>query len=117
MIRKHLTALSAAAILAAACGSDTPPAVDDTTLETPPVMTDYTALTLPELAEALESGNVTSEMLVTAYLQRIEAIDENGPAINAVLSINPDAIEQARGIDARRAAGDGYQEVIESVQA
>ncbi|HBH91123.1 amidase [Ponticaulis sp.] len=106
MIRKHLTALSAAAILAAACGTDTTPAADETTPETPPVMTDYTALTLPELAEALEAGNVTSEMLVTAYLQRIDAVDENGPAINAVLSLNPDAIEQARAIDARRAAGE-----------
>ena len=108
MIRKHLSTLSAAALLAAACSPSTSENVSEPTVGVvPPAATvDYTSYTLPELAALLDAGEITSEALVTAYLTRIEAIDENGPAINAILSLNPDALEQAREIDARRAAGD-----------
>jgi len=103
MLRKHLSALSAAALLLAACGSETAEPVVEETAE---VSVDWTKSTLPELVAYLEAGEVTSEALVMAYLQRIEAVDESGPTINSILSLNPDAIEQARAIDARRAAGE-----------
>ena len=64
------------------------------------------AKTLPELAAALQAGEVTSEALVQAYLDRIETIDRNGPTLQSVLAINPDALEQARGLDAKRANGE-----------
>ncbi len=66
----------------------------------------WTAKTLPELAEALNSGAVTSEALVTAYLARIEALDKNGPHLQAILSLNPEALSIAKELDARRAAGE-----------
>lgn len=103
MLRKHLSALSAAALLLAACGSETAEPVVEETAE---VSVDWTKSTLPELVAYLEAGEVTSEALVMAYLQRIDAVDESGPTINSILSLNPDAIEQARAIDARRAAGE-----------
>ena len=76
MLRKHLSALSAAALLLAACGSETAEPVVEETAE---VSVDWTKSTLPELVAYLEAGEVTSEALVMAYLQRIDAVDESGP--------------------------------------
>ena len=64
------------------------------------------AKTLPELAEDLKSGRVSSEELTELYLARIEAIDRAGPRLQAVLALNPDALAQARAADARRGAGE-----------
>ncbi len=67
---------------------------------------DLLAKSLPEIAEALQSGEVTSESLVQDYLARIEAVDRSGPTLQSVLAINPDALEIARALDAKRAAGE-----------
>ncbi len=72
---------------------------------------DYTAhgllaKPLPEIAAALQSGEVTSEALVSQYLKRIEEIDRAGPTLQSVLALNPDALTEARARDAKRAAGD-----------
>ena len=61
--------------------------------------------TLSENAADLAAGRTTSEALVQAYLSRIAAIDDAGPAIRAVIVTNPDIIAQARALDAERAAG------------
>ena len=53
----------------------------------------------------LAAGLVTSEGLVQAYLERIAAIDDAGPALNSILAINPDALAAARVLDAERRAG------------
>jgi amidase len=66
----------------------------------------WPAKTLPELAGALRSGEVSSEELVTAYLDRIERIDRNGPTLQSVLTLNPSALADARALDARHAAGE-----------
>lgn len=58
-----------------------------------------------ELAEAMARGETTAEGLVLAYRARIRAIDLEGPALRAVLALNPAALEQARALDAERAAG------------
>lgn len=60
---------------------------------------------IAELRADLESGAVTSEQLVQAYLDRIAAIDDAGPTLNSVITLNPQALEQARALDAERAAG------------
>lgn len=62
--------------------------------------------TLPEIAEALDDGDVTSETLVEAYLARIELIDKNGPRLQSIISLNPNALVEARELDRRRDAGD-----------
>ena len=66
----------------------------------------WASKTLPELAEALRNGDVTSEELVTTYLARIEAVDNSGPKLQSVLALNPNALDDARALDARRAAGE-----------
>jgi len=63
---------------------------------------DWVGKTLPELSDALSSGDVTSSSLTRSYLDRIETIDRSGPHLQSVLSINPDAIAQAEASDARR---------------
>jgi amidase len=57
---------------------------------------------IAELKRDLDSGATTSEALVKAYVERIDAIDRNGPRIRSVLTLNPDALAQARKLDAER---------------
>ncbi|MEO1660829.1 MAG: amidase [Pseudomonadota bacterium] len=64
------------------------------------------AKTLPELSDALTAGEMTSADLVAAYLARIDSVDRNGPTLQAVLSLNPNAMSEAEASDARRAAGE-----------
>src|SRR3990172_9052860 len=58
--------------------------------------------TIPELQEAMESGEVTSRELVRQYLERIEALDRGGPALNSLIYINPRALEEADALDRER---------------
>ncbi|WP_195840613.1 amidase [Arthrobacter sp. BL-252-APC-1A] len=69
-------------------------------------MFDVVEAGIAELREALESGKTTSEELVLAYLARIEAYDQSGPQLNAVVVRNPEALAEARASDARRARGE-----------
>ncbi len=50
----------------------------------------------------MQAGQVTSRQLVDAYLARIEAYDEQGPALNAIAALNPRARETAAALDAER---------------
>jgi len=67
---------------------------------------DWTAKTLPELSEALSSESLTSQELTQAYLDRIATVDRAGPRLQSVLSLNPDAMSQAKASDDRRANGE-----------
>ncbi|MEL6790283.1 MAG: amidase [Pseudomonadota bacterium] len=60
---------------------------------------------LPTLAAKLRGGDITSEALVSAYLARINAIDRAGPQLQSVLTVNPDALRDARALDALLADG------------
>jgi amidase len=55
---------------------------------------------IEQLRLALDSGHITSEQLVRYYLDRIERFDKNGPHINALITLNPEILEQARRSDA-----------------
>ncbi|MGB5077872.1 MAG: amidase family protein, partial [Sphingorhabdus sp.] len=58
-----------------------------------------------ELADGIDDGAINSEAIVSAYLDRIAAVDDSGPMLNAVIAIFPDALEQARAMDAELRAG------------
>ncbi len=62
-------------------------------------------LTIDDLQARMRDGRESSSTLVNQYLDRIEAIDKHGPAINAILELNPDAHTIARQRDAERKAG------------
>jgi Asp-tRNA(Asn)/Glu-tRNA(Gln) amidotransferase A subunit family amidase len=61
--------------------------------------------TIPEIQAAMARGETTAEELVRQYLARIEAFDHSGPQLNAMIHINPRAIEEAAALDRERAAG------------
>jgi amidase len=65
---------------------------------------ELTHATIAEINAAFDSGALTSERLVELCLARIAAYDEAGPMINAVLLLNPAAIETARALDTERQA-------------
>ena len=58
-----------------------------------------------ELGAMMARGELTSRALTERYLQRIAAMDKHGPAINAVIELNPDAAAIAAAMDAERKAG------------
>jgi amidase len=61
-------------------------------------------LDAPTLAAEIAAGNVSAERVTRAALTRIAALDDAGPKLNAIIEINPDAIEIARELDRRFAA-------------
>jgi len=56
--------------------------------------------TIAEVHSAYASRQLTCRQLVEMYLDRIETYDKRGPAINAVITINPDALNEADRLDA-----------------
>lgn len=65
---------------------------------------DLQTATLAEINAAMDAGALTAEKLVSLYLARIAAYDRAGPRINAVITLNPRALETARALDVERAA-------------
>ncbi len=63
---------------------------------------DLDAATIADLNAAFDAGTLTSEQLVKRYLARIAAYDREGPAIHAVITLNPDALATARALDVER---------------
>jgi len=62
-------------------------------------------MTLAEASMQLAAGSLSAEALTQAYLERIEQIDRSGPALNSVIELNPEALADARALDAERMAG------------
>ncbi len=63
---------------------------------------DVVERTIPELQHAMETGQVTSRQLVEQYLARIAAYDQRGPMLNAMISLNEHALDEADGLDRER---------------
>lgn len=59
-------------------------------------------ITITELQDGMKSGKFTARSLVEKYTARIEEIDKSGPAINAIIELNPDALEIADALDRER---------------
>lgn len=70
--------------LLAACGGEPP---------------DFTETSIADLHDRMQRGELRSEKLVHWYLDRIETIDRNGPRLNAIIELNPDALLIARALD------------------
>jgi len=60
---------------------------------------------ITQMQKGFSDGSFTIEEVVAAYLQRIDEIDTNGPTLNSVITINPDALAIARSLDAELKAG------------
>ncbi len=59
-------------------------------------------MSVGEMQEGMRSGRFTARALTEAYLQRIDTLNKKGPAINAVIELNPDALSIADGMDNER---------------
>ena len=99
-LKKFLASVSL--FLVAACQPQTPPAAPD--------KDDFSALvaeprSLVDIAADIASKKTTSAAVVQAFLDRIAAVDDAGPMLNAVLALNPNALADAKALDALLAEG------------
>src|SRR5947209_309808 len=69
------------------------------------IPTQHNEATVAQLQAEMASGQLTSEQLTNEYIARIVALDQNGPGVNAVIELNPDALAMARNADALRRHG------------
>lgn len=109
MRRVSTLVLLASTLSLVACSPEAPKETDQSKAGSTEVVnyqpTGLLAKSLPEIADALAKGEITSEALARAYLARIELVDKNGPTLQAVLSINPNIMAEALALDAERATG------------
>jgi amidase/aspartyl-tRNA(Asn)/glutamyl-tRNA(Gln) amidotransferase subunit A len=56
-------------------------------------------MTIPEIHKQMQEQKISSEALLTFYLERIKAFDDNGNQLNAVVQLNPKAIAEAKSLD------------------
>jgi Asp-tRNA(Asn)/Glu-tRNA(Gln) amidotransferase A subunit family amidase len=66
---------------------------------------DVVEASIADIHAALRTGRVTCRGLVERYLRRIDAYDKNGPAVNAIVLLNPRALAEADTLDARFKGG------------
>ncbi len=71
--------------------------------EIPPF--EFDEVTVDDLQRMMESGEHTARSITQAYIDRIEAMDRQGPELRSMIEINPDALEIAGELDAERRAG------------
>ena len=62
-------------------------------------------ITIPQLQEKMSKGEFSSRKITELYLKRIEAIDQSGPTLKAIIEINPDALSIADAMDKERKEG------------
>ncbi len=62
-------------------------------------------LSIADLHKAMDEGSLTSHEITRLYLDRIEKMDRRGPALRAVIEVNPEALEIAQKLDKERKDG------------
>jgi Asp-tRNA(Asn)/Glu-tRNA(Gln) amidotransferase A subunit family amidase len=66
---------------------------------------EVTEATIADIHAALREGRLTCRALVEKYLRRIDVYDKHGPALNAIVQINPEVLAQADALDRRGISG------------
>jgi len=56
--------------------------------------------TIDDIHSAYKSGQLTARQLIQMYLDRVEAYDQKGPALNAIITVNSKALKEADRLDA-----------------
>jgi len=60
---------------------------------------DVVEASISEIHDAMRTGSLTAKELVQLYLDRIDAYDKQGPALNSIITINPNAPARAKELD------------------
>ena len=63
---------------------------------------EFDEITIADLQDAMKSGKHTARSVAEKYLARIDQIDKQGPTINSIIELNPDALAIADGLDKER---------------
>jgi amidase len=105
-----ITGLSLTALAAAGCGPGGGTSRTDTAaaaVAAPAAPTDFALneATIDILQQKMQQGVYTARSIAELYLKRIEQIDKAGPALHAVIEVNPDALAIADQMDQERKAG------------
>lgn len=100
-VRTLLIATLMASMLAAASYASQPNPQDNDKND----KKDYSEATVTQLQTLMKQGKLTSETLTKWYIQRILDLDQNGPGVNSVIELNPDALDIARQMDKLRKKG------------
>ena len=101
-VAASLTPAYAAGAAARDLTERTPNAVTPLPAEVKPFELDE--VTIPQLQDGMKSGKYTAQSLLEKYLARIDEIDKRGPAVNAIIELNPDALSIAKALDQERNA-------------
>jgi len=102
MIAPNRIAALAIALALLGCRQQSPP---DPQAATTPATADVVERDIADLQQAMQAGTLSAHALAQAYLDRIAAIDDAGPRINAVIELNPAALAEADQRDAERRDG------------
>jgi amidase len=99
-----LAGLSVTALSAIGCNSqDTKTKESHTTVDSDNF--ELNEITVDELQKRMQTGQTTSRAITQKYLDRINAIDKNGPKLNSIIELNPDALSIADALDKERKNG------------
>ena len=91
--------------LLSACQSDPKGTAPDAETPTGAAAFPLEEATIQDLQAAMESGERTAEAITQMYLDRIKAIDQEGPALRSVIEVNPEALQIAQQLDEERQQG------------
>jgi amidase len=110
MDRRHFLTLAGATAAAAALPKTSIAAPSDQADQAAqaaplPPFFELDEVTVDELQQSMRGGQRTARSIAETYLARIAAIDKRGPAINAIIELNPDALDIADALDRERKGG------------
>ena len=106
-MRRLILPLAISLLLLAGCkqGVQAPNAPTDTAAVKASTAFAFDEASIADLQKQMAAGTLSSRALTQAYLDRIAAIDDAGPMLNAVIETNPEALKDADALDAERKAG------------
>jgi amidase len=100
-----LAGLSVTALSAIGCNNSEETNAKKSSIASAPDNFKLNEVTIDELQKRMQSGQTTSRAITQAYLDRINSIDKNGPKLNSVIELNPDALSIADALDKERKNG------------
>ncbi len=59
----------------------------------------FEEIEIEQLQQGYKNGDYTIQEVVKSYLDRIESIDKNGPKLNSIIQVNPEALQIAKALD------------------